>query len=213
MTDYLVFPLNSDPKVSVAISLAIQRPNGFPPDFLAALESFPSDSGTICRLQSRTDTVSRSIGLLYCKEPAPLVFQGQIHRGDIFSRESTLGVPRCTRVHSSLRTTPHRNALGSSQYVFEFVYDAVYASRWRNLKIYGRRYFIYSAGDKSTASMRSGFESYSYPDSFGSTIQQELRGNTIDFGCGLHYGTVLYGNIGTNARLDFTVMGPAVNLA
>ena len=30
----------------------------------------------------------------------------------------------------------------------------------------------------------------------------------IDFGCGLHYGTVLYGNIGTNARLDFTVMGP-----
>ena len=33
MTDYLVFPLNSDPKVSVAISLAIQRPNGFPPDF------------------------------------------------------------------------------------------------------------------------------------------------------------------------------------
>ena len=28
----------------------------------------------------------------------------------------------------------------------------------------------------------------------------------------LHYGTVIYGNIGAAQRLDFTVIGPAVNL-
>jgi len=28
----------------------------------------------------------------------------------------------------------------------------------------------------------------------------------------LHYGTVIYGNIGAAERLDFTVIGPAVNL-
>ena len=28
----------------------------------------------------------------------------------------------------------------------------------------------------------------------------------------LHCGTVVYGNIGAAARLDFTVIGPAVNL-
>jgi adenylate cyclase len=28
----------------------------------------------------------------------------------------------------------------------------------------------------------------------------------------LHYGTVIYGNVGAAARLDFTVIGPAVNL-
>ena len=33
---------------------------------------------------------------------------------------------------------------------------------------------------------------------------------SVGFGC--HLGTVLYGNIGTESRLDFTVMGPAVNL-
>ena len=33
---------------------------------------------------------------------------------------------------------------------------------------------------------------------------------SVGFGC--HIGHVLYGNIGTNDRLDFTVMGPAVNL-
>ena len=33
------------------------------------------------------------------------------------------------------------------------------------------------------------------------------------FGLALHVGTVLYGNIGGGNRLDFTCIGPAVNLA
>ncbi|MDJ0896490.1 MAG: adenylate/guanylate cyclase domain-containing protein [Alphaproteobacteria bacterium] len=35
----------------------------------------------------------------------------------------------------------------------------------------------------------------------------------LNFGIGLHLGAVGYGNIGTATRLDFTVIGPAVNLA
>jgi adenylate cyclase len=35
----------------------------------------------------------------------------------------------------------------------------------------------------------------------------------LDFGLGLHIGTVAFGNIGTGNRLDFTVIGPAVNHA
>ncbi len=35
----------------------------------------------------------------------------------------------------------------------------------------------------------------------------------IRFGVSLHIGDVMYGNIGTAKRLDFTVIGPAVNLA
>jgi adenylate cyclase len=35
----------------------------------------------------------------------------------------------------------------------------------------------------------------------------------IRFGIALHIGDVLYGNIGAPSRLDFTVIGPAVNLA
>ena len=35
----------------------------------------------------------------------------------------------------------------------------------------------------------------------------------IEFGVALHFGEVLYGNVGGENRLDFTVIGPAVNLA
>jgi adenylate cyclase len=36
---------------------------------------------------------------------------------------------------------------------------------------------------------------------------------TLDFGAALHLGEVLYGNIGSSERLDFTVVGSAVNEA
>ncbi|HKY41257.1 MAG TPA: adenylate/guanylate cyclase domain-containing protein [Polyangiaceae bacterium] len=36
---------------------------------------------------------------------------------------------------------------------------------------------------------------------------------TIEYGLALHFGDVMYGNIGAPGRLDFTVIGPAVNLA
>ena len=39
------------------------------------------------------------------------------------------------------------------------------------------------------------------------------EGGSIRFGLALHVGEVLYGNIGGGNRLDFTCIGPAVNLA
>src|SRR5260370_32222998 len=35
----------------------------------------------------------------------------------------------------------------------------------------------------------------------------------LPFGVGLHLGAVMYGNIGAPDRLDFTAIGPAVNVA
>ena len=45
-------------------------------------------------------------------------------------------------------------------------------------------------------------------------MQERLRRQKqpeIRFGVGLHLGNVIYGNVGAPSRLDFTVMGPAVN--
>ena len=48
------------------------------------------------------------------------------------------------------------------------------------------------------------------------SLNSELRGrgdDPLEFGVALHIGEVMYGNIGAPDRLDFTVIGPTVNLA
>jgi adenylate cyclase len=47
-------------------------------------------------------------------------------------------------------------------------------------------------------------------------MMQYPAGETVErfrFGVALHVGRILYGNIGGGNRLDFTCIGPAVNLA
>jgi adenylate cyclase len=41
----------------------------------------------------------------------------------------------------------------------------------------------------------------------------ETGRSPLNYGSGVHVGDVMYGNIGSRTRLDFTVIGPAVNLA
>jgi adenylate cyclase len=41
----------------------------------------------------------------------------------------------------------------------------------------------------------------------------ETGRETLNYGIGVHVGDVMYGNIGSRTRLDFTVIGPAVNMA
>lgn len=49
-----------------------------------------------------------------------------------------------------------------------------------------------------------------------SALNAESRANghpELGYGVGVHLGDVMYGNIGSKTRLDFTVIGPAVNIA
>jgi len=59
---------------------------------------------------------------------------------------------------------------------------------------------------KAAAELRAAFPPFN-------ESRREAGKTVMDFGLALHLGDVLYGNIGASDRLDFTVIGPAVNEA
>jgi adenylate cyclase len=60
------------------------------------------------------------------------------------------------------------------------------------------------------AAVTAALEALSCNDAVNTRHADEAR---LDLEIGLHLGEVFYGNVGSGTRLDFTVIGPAVNEA
>ena len=96
--------------------------------------------------------------------------------------------------------------------VFQIIEDEILPRRGEILKVQGMPCWLFSSVSKLSDSqiaefmIQSAIRSVSKVEEHGRELGLPL---SVGFGC--HLGRVLYGNIGTSTRLDFTVMGPAVN--
>jgi adenylate cyclase len=197
MTDYVVFPLESGPAVSVVVSIATQRPNGFPDAFVSAFEALiPTLSLSVAykveRFQFR-QVLSAYIG----REPALRVLNGQIRRGDVITRQASIGFADLRGFTAATARLPSDELLELLGSFFEQVGHAVHEFHGEILKFMGDGVlFIFPDNGQATATCN----------------RATKPTRPIRFGCALHFGEVLFGNIGAPSRLDFTVLGHAVNL-
>lgn len=99
--------------------------------------------------------------------------------------------------------------------IFDVIGNAVKENDGEILKFIGDAVLIVFADDEGGSRNKM-------VNSMLKTVQTAVKGVTalgkqlnlpLAIGFGGHIGDVLYGNIGTEERLDFTVMGPSVNLA
>lgn len=213
MTDYVVFPLETGQKATIAISLATRREGGFPADFLAAFHKFiPILSLSVAykveRIQFR-EVLTAYIG----QEPASLVLQGQIKRGDLVSRRAAIGFADLRGFTAASERLPITTLLELLGAFFEHVYEAVYDEGGEILKFMGDGIlFIFVDQNNAAETCDRAMRAVEKLCSTLATHNEAQADLPIRFGCGLHFGEVLYGNIGSPSRLDFTVLGPAVNL-
>ncbi len=146
------------------------------------------------------------------------VMSGQIHRGD--GEEINAALWFCDlRNYTALSEQYNKDEVFDllNNY-FETVSRIVTDRGGEILKFVGDAILVVFPVDKQntaakacSAALAAAKESFGKFEKLNSERSSEKKPE-IQFGIGLHFGNVIYGNVGAIDRLDFTVIGPAVNL-
>ncbi len=219
-TDYVAMPLRFSDGLINIITLVSDAPGGFPTDDLGQLYEVLPNLGR--QLESHAQRIS-SLTLLRTylgANAGERVMSGLVKRGDGEDLHAVIWF-------SDLRgSTALADTLGRDDYLallnqyFDCVAGAVIEHGGEVLKFIGDAVlaiFIIDEPDHQypAACMRALSAARDAQHRIAEVNRQRQSQNQppLAFGTGLHRGTITYGNIGTTKRLDFTVIGPAVNEA
>ncbi len=219
-TDYVAMPMCfSDGQINI-VTLVSDRSGGFSTGDLGQLyEILP----TLSRLlEAHAQRVS-SLTLLRTylgRNAGERVMNGKVKRGDGEDLHAVIWF-------SDLRgSTAMADSMGREAYLatlnqyFDGVAGAVIEQGGEVLKFIGDAILaIFVIDDPADPAPEACTRALAAAADAGERIaavngEREARGEpALAFGVGLHRGNLTYGNIGTERRLDFTVIGPAVNEA
>ena len=217
-TDYVIFPLPFlDRERSAYLSFATKAPEGFAEGDIAALElamrlvSPYAERRALRRMA--IDLLDTYVG----HHAGERIFSGQIRRGAVDTIEAAILMSdlRGFTILSKKRERPH--VIETLNAWFDSNVTAVEAHGGEILKFMGDGLLaVFRAESDAADACRRAFAATA---DAGLAVAAVNSGRTdageapIEFAMGLHVGEVAYGNVGGQKRLDFTVLGPAVNYA
>lgn len=218
MTDYFVMPLPfQDATRTSTLSFASTRPGGFSDLDLERLRMAARIWSSVAERwvlrHIALDLLAHYLG----RGPAERVYAGQIERGDVTRIEAAILICDLRNFTAMTDNAQHGEIVTLLNRWFEAIGAAIAAHRGDILKFMGDGLLaVFPLEDGRTATcdraLDAALASLAGTDELNRTLAEEGRA-PLAFGIGLHWGEVEFGNIGTRGRLDFTVIGPAVNIA
>jgi adenylate cyclase len=214
MTDYLVVPLRFMSGEVHAASFATRRPGGFSEAELAALRRLLPPFTRLAEIAALNRKARNILDAYLGQQAGEKVLAGQIKRGD--GEEIRAVIWFCDlRDSTPLADSMSREAfLALLNEYFECVLGPVQERSGEILRFIGDAALaIFPVGNDPAAvacakALAAAKDSISRMEKLNATRRTPLL-----FGIGLHLGLVLYGNIGTPTRIEFTVIGAAANEA
>jgi adenylate cyclase len=209
-TDYLAIPVVFGDGVVQTGMFATRRQGGFSDEHVALVESLAVPlSAAIEPMAMRRSTASL-LATFLGDGPAERVQAGAIRRGDAVETEAAVlftDLRGFTALSEAAGPNEVLHALGR---YFEVVVDAVRAQGGDVLKFVGDGVLATfpaegESGRASACAAALRALSHAFAD-------VGARRDLPPFVAALHIGPVVYGNIGSPDRLDFTVVGPTVNV-
>jgi len=214
-TDYLAFGLDLPDGSRQVLGFASHAKGGFGASLeQILLELEPTISLSFFAIYQAA--ISLSISRTYIgPRTAKRVLSGEIRRGKHRTLEAGIlfcDVRRFTQMSEELGT---ERLVGVMNKLFEGVGEVLQGSRGEILKFMGDAMLVVfpreafeTDAEVARQMVKSAMQADTRVKELGQLLDLDLK-----MGFGVHLGTVIYGNIGTQERLDFTVLGRAVNLA
>ncbi len=216
--DYVGIPLTlSNGKVSCCFVVVTDDDAGFCDADLAKLEALTEFLAPIVEAIITRDLARSLLDTYVGPRTGERVLRGLIKRGDGEIIRAALWFSDLRGFTKLTETLDSERLLATLNTYFELVAAAVTARRGEILRFIGDAMLIVfpaacEGGIEEAAhdALESAHDAFSGLAAFNH--RRRHRGEPeIRFGVGLHVGEVVYGNVGAPNRLDFTVMGPAVN--
>jgi adenylate cyclase len=216
-TDLVVTPLRySTGEVHVAAWMT-QRPGGFPDHAVETLHAFERPIARMAEVRTLKRIAINLLDTYVGGQAGGRILSGQIRRGDIEAIRAAIWLSDMRGFTARADRMPPTDLVELLNRYFDCQVPAIREAGGEVLKFMGDGLLaIFPVGDQEEAAVcRAALAA-------ARTVEATVAGadwggleapGQMKFGVALHIGEVLYGNVGSANRLDFTCIGPAVNLA
>ncbi len=217
-TDYLASPLFFTNSATQVATFTTRQPGGFTDAQIAALEAILTPLARVTEIRALRREAATLLDTYVGHHAGARILEGQIRRGHVEAIHAAIWLSDMRGFTAAADRLPMEMLIELLNRYFDCQVPAILEGGGEVLKFMGDgllAIFPIEGGDpgavcaRALAAARNARERIS-----AMTAPAGLAGGDgIRFGLALHVGQVLYGNIGGGNRLDFTCIGPAVNLA
>ncbi len=213
-TDYLALPMRFTDGKRHASSWATRRPRGFSASDLLTIEEMLPILAMAVEIRLNRRIAKNLLNTYVGPRAGERILRGEITRGSGETLHAAIWNSDLRGFTRLSQNWPRDALIDLLNGYFDVMADAVNGQGGEILKFMGDgllAIFPLDASGACVRAFRAARDAIAGMRRFNA--EREARGEqAVGFGIALHRGDVMWGNIGAASRLDFTVIGPAVNI-
>jgi len=218
LTDYVAVSVPFADGSFKGVTYATDRKGGFSDDEIAVLEGIAADLAAAMEVGYLRRLAKTLMDTYVGPVAGERVLHGAIKRGAQETINAAIWFCDLRGFTPLSETLPGPQLIDLLNDYFDAVARAIEAEGGEILKFIGdavMAIFVPKDDDEADAARRALAAARAAQVDLAAINEARTDAGKPTFECGvaLHFGDVLYGNVGSVNRLDFTVIGPAVNLA
>jgi adenylate cyclase len=219
VSDYLAIPLRFTNGEIHAATFTTRRAGGFSAAQIEALERIVPPLARVAEVRALRRTAINLLDAYVGHKAGERILAGRIRRGDTEAIRAVIWLSDMRGFTKFADSISPQALIGILNTFYDCLVPAIEAAGGEVLKFMGDGLLAIfhigedaEVGEVCARALRAAKEAKDKIEALP-PAGDDTTGARLRFGLALHVGEVLYGNIGAGTRLDFTCIGPAVNMA